>query len=66
MSERDLLEVGFSAGNDGVLHAPRDSRIKLMPVGQFYELRITLDDGNAVLCVVPKAAIKITREGNRQ
>jgi hypothetical protein len=39
MSDRDLLAIGFSQGNDGVLHAPSDSRTTLAPTGQFYELR---------------------------
>jgi hypothetical protein len=60
MGERDLLEIGFSVDSDGVLNAPLDSRVKLVPVGQFYELRISLGNSTTVLCVVSKAAIKIT------
>jgi hypothetical protein len=33
-----------------------------VPIGNFYELRISLGDGNAVVAVLSKAAIKITRE----
>jgi hypothetical protein len=63
MSDRDsLLAVGFVAGNDGVLHAPVIGHTTLAPIGQFYELRISLGDGNAVVAVLAKAAIKISRE----
>ena len=58
-----LVAVGFTVGNDGVLHAPAASRVKLAPIWQFYELRISLADGNAVVAVMSKSAIKITREG---
>jgi hypothetical protein len=50
-------------GNDGVLTAPADSRVKLAPTGAFYELRISLADGNAIIAVLAKSAVKITREG---
>jgi hypothetical protein len=64
MSDRDsLLAVGFVAGNDGALVAPATSRVKLVPIGQFYELRVTLADGNALVCIVSKSALKVTREG---
>jgi hypothetical protein len=50
------------AGNDGTLTAPATSRVRLIPTGKFYELQISLGDGNAVVAVLAKAAIKITRE----
>jgi hypothetical protein len=63
MSDRDsLLAVGFTAGNDGVLVAPATSRVKLVPIGAFYELRVSLADGNAIVAVLAKGAVKITRE----
>jgi hypothetical protein len=62
MSAHDLVSVGFSAGDDGTLHAPATSQVKLAPIGQFYELRISLADGNVVVAVLSKPAIKITRE----
>jgi len=40
MSDRDLMAIGFVADNDGVLVASKDSRVKLAPIGQFYELKI--------------------------
>jgi hypothetical protein len=62
-SKDSLLAVGFTAGNDGVLLAPAGSRVKLVPVRNFYELRISLGDGNAVIAVLHQSAVKITREG---
>jgi hypothetical protein len=63
MSNRDLLAVGFVAGNDGTLHAPETSHTQLAPTAQFYQLKISLGDGNAVVAVLSKSAVKITREG---
>ena len=64
MSDRDsLLAVGFVAGNDGTLVAPATSRVRLVPIGQFYELRISMGDGNAIVAVLSKSAVKISREG---
>jgi hypothetical protein len=64
MSDRDsLLAVGFVAGNDGTLNAPATSRVRLVPIGQFYELRISLADGNAIVAVLSRSAVKVTREG---
>jgi len=62
MSDRDLIAMGFSQGNDGVLVAPKDSRVRLEPVGAFYKMRISLGHGNAVIAVLAKSALKITRE----
>jgi len=63
MNDRDLLELGFVAGNDGVLHAPDAGRVRLTPYGKYYELRISLGDGNAVVAVINKRSVKVTREG---
>jgi hypothetical protein len=53
MSGRDsLLAIGFVAGDDGVLNAPKDCRVKLTPIGTFYELRISIGDGTTVLAVL--------------
>ena len=64
MSDIDsiLQKLGFIAGDDGVLVAPKDSRVTLAPIGTFFELRISMGDGNAALCIVSKSAIKVTRE----
>jgi hypothetical protein len=62
MSDRDLLALGFSQGDDGVLVAPKDSRVMLAPIGQFYELRVSLGDGNAVVAVLSKTARLRSRE----
>ena len=63
MSDRDsLLAVGFTANNDGVLVALRDSAVRLIPTGAFFELRIGLSDGNAVCVVVPRVALKVCSE----
>ena len=34
MSDRDLLAVGFVAGNDGTLHAPDTSHTTLTPTAR--------------------------------
>jgi len=61
--DRVLQELGFVAGDDGVLAAPESSRLTLAPVGQFYELRIhLLEGGNAIVAVISKSAIKVCRE----
>jgi len=57
-----LVALGFALADDGVLVAPSDSVVTLAPIGQFYELRISIN-GNAVAAVLSKSAIKITREG---
>jgi hypothetical protein len=56
-----LVALGF-AEHDGTLVAPSDSVTRLIPIGKYFELRISLD-GNAVCVVVPRVAVKITREG---
>jgi hypothetical protein len=56
-----LLSLGFTEGNDGALLAPASSRTRLIPTGAFFELRISID-GNAVIAVMSKSAVKITRE----
>jgi len=63
MSDRDLIAIGFSQGDDGVLVAPKDSRVRFEPVGAYYKMRISLGGGNAVIAVLAKSALKITREG---
>jgi hypothetical protein len=63
MSDIDLLALGFSQGDDGVLVAPKDSRTRLVPLGKYFEIRIGVDGGNAVCVVVPRVAIKIARAG---
>jgi hypothetical protein len=54
---------GFAHADDGVLFAPLDSVVSFMPVGGFFELKISLADGNAVTAVLSKTAIKIGRVG---
>jgi hypothetical protein len=58
LSQIDAL-LAFTVADDGTLVAPADSRVILTPM--FLELRISLD-GNAVCLVVPRVAIKISRE----
>jgi hypothetical protein len=58
-----LLAIGFTARGDGTLRAPSGARTQLIPVGSFYELRISLGNGAVVTAVLSKAAVKITREG---
>jgi len=59
----DLIAIGFTQGNDGALNAPKDARVKLIPIGRFFELHISLGDGDAVTVVVPRIALKIRRHG---
>jgi hypothetical protein len=65
MSDIDhtLQALGFVADSNGVLAAPAGSRVTLTPISQFYELRVSLGDGNAVVAVLAKSAVKISREG---
>ena len=56
-----LIALGFVRGDDGTLVAPDDAVTRLIPIGKYFELRISLD-GNAVCVVVPRVALKITRE----
>jgi len=60
-TESALAALGFTRTDDGTLTAPADSVVTLTPTGAFFELRISID-GNAVLAVLSKSAIKITRE----
>jgi hypothetical protein len=58
-----LLACGFIRADDGTFIAPTDSVVTLAPIGAFFELRIVLGDGNAVIAVLFKTAIKVTRVG---
>jgi hypothetical protein len=65
----DLAAAGFVIVNDGVFLLAADASVQLWPIGNhFYEMRITVGDstvgdGNSVVTVVvPKIAIKVTRE----
>ena len=53
--------MGF-AEHDGVLEAPASAAVTLASVGQFFELRISLESGTAIVAVLAKAALKIRRE----
>ena len=57
-----LAALGFVRGNGGVLLAPAVSRNTFAATGQFYQLKISVDDGNAAVAVLSKSAVKITRE----
>src|SRR5262249_22207568 len=60
-NDHDLVELGFVVGA-GSLQAPATSTTVLVPTGNFYELRITLADGNSIVAVLSKSAVKITRD----
>ena len=62
MIEAALKAVGFAPDDDGSLQAPDGSTTVLTPTGNFYELRIVLADGNAIVAVLSKSALKITRD----
>jgi hypothetical protein len=58
----DLFTMaGFAAGNDGVLRIP-GARVELVPVGGFYEVRITDGNGILITAVAHKSALKVTRD----
>jgi hypothetical protein len=61
VSDDDLVQFGFTKYAAGVLHAPSNSRVHLIPTGKFFELRIITGEGDAVTVVVPKIALKIER-----
>jgi hypothetical protein len=61
MSDRDLIEIGFTAGNDGVLRAPSVATITLTPVGRFYRIEIAMTGGKIVTHVA-KIALKISHD----
>ena len=56
-----LVALGFTAADDGALRAPSGSTITLAPMGRFYQLTITLPEGNNVRTVVSDVALKISR-----
>jgi hypothetical protein len=60
--DRTLQALGFVAGDDGVPHAPESSRVTLAPIGTFFELRISMGDRTAIVAVLSKSAVKVTRE----
>jgi hypothetical protein len=39
-----------------------DSRTRLIPIGKYFEIRISVDGDSAVTCIVPRVALKIIRE----
>jgi hypothetical protein len=57
-----LLALGFVLADDGAFVAPSGSRITLTPIGNFLELRISVD-GNVVTAVLSKSALKFSRVG---
>jgi hypothetical protein len=59
-----LVALGFARADDGTFVAPHDVIVRLVPIGKFFEFRISID-GNAVCVVVPRVAIKITCEEPR-
>jgi hypothetical protein len=64
MTEDALRAMGFAPrGSDGRLQAPAASTTAFASIGSnFFELRITLADGSAVVAVLSKSALKIARE----
>jgi hypothetical protein len=57
----DLVAVGFTADFNGTLLAHGACRVELKPIeNKFYEVRIGLDYGNAVTCVIHETALKVT------
>ncbi|HVI63023.1 MAG TPA: hypothetical protein VM910_10630 [Bradyrhizobium sp.] len=58
-----LVALGFRQGEAGTLIVPADSVVRLIPTGKFYELNISLGDGNAVTAVLSRTALKFSRVG---
>ena len=53
-----LLALGFTSADDDTFTAPSGSRTTLTPIGQFYELRISIDDAT-ITAVMSKSALKV-------
>jgi hypothetical protein len=59
-----LVALGFARADDGAFVAPHGSVTRLVPIGKYFELRISIGS-NALSCVVPRVAIKVSREGEK-
>jgi len=57
-----LIALGFVLADDGTFTAPSNSAVTFTPIGNFLELRISVD-GNAVTAVLSKTALKFSRVG---
>jgi hypothetical protein len=59
-----LLTLGFTLADDGTLVAPTGAVVTFTPTvtGQFYLLKISID-GNAVVAVLSKTALKFAARG---
>ena len=57
-----LLALGFALADDGTLVGPTRAHVTLTPIGNFLELRVSID-GNAVTAVLSKTALKFSRVG---
>ena len=54
-----LVAVGFTAGDDGILEVPSGSRVKLVPIDAFYQLKIILPGSAAVTAVLSERALVV-------
>jgi len=62
MTDEELLKLGFARVADGVLLAPFGVAVRFTPVGRFFEVSITVRDGNTLTAVMPRVAIKLVGE----
>jgi len=53
------VAVGFTAGDDGILEVPSGSRVKLVPIDAFYQLKIILPGSAAVTAVLSERALVV-------
>jgi hypothetical protein len=58
MTEAELRAIGFTLDGDRILRAPAGSDVTLSPMGEFFELRISLGSGLSVVAVLAQRAIR--------
>jgi len=63
VTDDDLVALGFDRVAAGMLIAPSDSKVSLIPIGHYFELRVSVGEGDGISVVVPKVAVKIIRQG---
>ena len=61
MSDDDLIALGFVRTDIGALIAPPTVGMRFTPTGRFYEIRISIANGNIITVVVPKVAVKVVQ-----
>jgi hypothetical protein len=59
MTAEELIRLGFAAAPDGALSVPPGACVQLVPIREFYELQISLDDGTIIAAVMGRDAVKM-------